>query len=39
MKERVGDHPNIVAIHDIYLDQPPFYVEMEYVDGKDLRSW
>jgi len=39
LKERVGAHPNIVAIHDVYLDQPPFYVEMEYVEGKDLRSW
>jgi WD40 repeat protein/class 3 adenylate cyclase/tRNA A-37 threonylcarbamoyl transferase component Bud32 len=39
LKERVGSHPHIVAIHDVYLDQPPFYVEMEYVDGKDLRSW
>lgn len=39
LKERVGDHPNIVAIHDVYLEQPPFYVEMEYAEGKDLRSW
>ena len=39
LKERVGGHPNIVAIHDVYLDQPPFYVEMEHVEGKDLRSW
>jgi WD40 repeat protein/class 3 adenylate cyclase/tRNA A-37 threonylcarbamoyl transferase component Bud32 len=39
LKERVGDHPNIVAIHDVYLDKPPFYVEMDYVEGSDLRSW
>jgi serine/threonine protein kinase/class 3 adenylate cyclase/WD40 repeat protein len=39
LKERVGDHPNIVRLNDVYLDQPPFYVEMEYVEGKDLRSW
>lgn len=39
LKERVGDHPNIVAIRDINLDQPPFYVEMDYVEGADLRSW
>lgn len=39
LKERVGDHPNIVAIYDINLDRPPFSVEMEYVEGKDLRHW
>jgi WD40 repeat protein/class 3 adenylate cyclase/tRNA A-37 threonylcarbamoyl transferase component Bud32 len=39
LKERVGDHPNIVRLHDIMLDHPPFYVEMDYVDGADLRSW
>lgn len=39
LKERVGDHPNIVRLNDVYLDQPPFYVEMEYVEGADLRSW
>jgi TolB-like protein/class 3 adenylate cyclase/Flp pilus assembly protein TadD/tRNA A-37 threonylcarbamoyl transferase component Bud32 len=39
LKERVGDHPNIVRLYDIYLDEPPFYLEEEYVAGKDLRSW
>ena len=39
LKERVGDHPNIVRLNDVYLDQPPFYVEMEHVQGADLRSW
>lgn len=23
----------------MYLDKPPYYVEMDYVEGKDLRSW
>jgi WD40 repeat protein/serine/threonine protein kinase/class 3 adenylate cyclase len=39
LRERGGDHPNIVAIRDVYLDKPPFYVEMDYVEGADLRSW
>src|SRR6266699_2609860 len=39
LKERVGDHANIVRLHDIILDQPPFYVEMDYVEGADLRTW
>jgi WD40 repeat protein/class 3 adenylate cyclase/tRNA A-37 threonylcarbamoyl transferase component Bud32 len=39
LKERVGEHPNIVAIHDLYLEKPPFYVEMDHVEGADLRHW
>ncbi|HEY5910816.1 MAG TPA: serine/threonine-protein kinase, partial [Verrucomicrobiae bacterium] len=39
IKERIGDHPNIVKLYDIYFDQPPFYLEEEYVEGRDLRSW
>ncbi|MBI2927584.1 MAG: protein kinase [Verrucomicrobia bacterium] len=39
MKERVGDHPNIVRLLEVYFDEPPFYVEMDYVEGKDLKSW
>jgi serine/threonine-protein kinase len=39
LKERVGDHPNIVRLHDVCLEQPPFYVEMDYVEGHDLRTW
>jgi serine/threonine protein kinase len=39
LKERVGDHPHLVRLHDVFLDQPPFCVEMDYVDGADLRSW
>jgi len=39
LKERVGEHPGIVRLHNVYFDQPPFYLEEEYVSGKDLRSW
>jgi len=39
LKERIGDHPNIVRLHDLYFDQPPFYLEEEYVAGRDLRTW
>jgi serine/threonine protein kinase/class 3 adenylate cyclase/dienelactone hydrolase len=39
IKERIGDHPNIVSLREVYFDAPPFYVEMDYVEGKDLRSW
>ncbi|MBI4660107.1 MAG: protein kinase [Verrucomicrobia bacterium] len=39
LKERFGQHPNIVAVYDVYFDQPPFYLEVEYVPGRDLRRW
>jgi TolB-like protein/class 3 adenylate cyclase/Tfp pilus assembly protein PilF len=39
LHERVGEHPHIVRLHDVYLDQPPYYLVMEYVAGRDLRRW
>jgi WD40 repeat protein/class 3 adenylate cyclase len=39
LKERVGEHPNITRLHDVFLEHPPFYVEMDYVEGADLRVW
>jgi eukaryotic-like serine/threonine-protein kinase len=39
IKERIGDHPNIVSLREVYFDEPPFYVEMDYVEGQDLKSW
>lgn len=39
IKERIGDHPNIVSLREVSFDQPPFYVEMDYVEGQDLRTW
>jgi WD40 repeat protein/serine/threonine protein kinase len=39
IKERIGDHPNIVALREVYFEQPPFYVEEDFVAGDDLASW
>jgi serine/threonine-protein kinase len=39
LKERVGEHPNILRLLDVYFDEPPFYIEEEYVAGKDLKRW
>ncbi|HEX8680506.1 MAG TPA: protein kinase, partial [Chthoniobacterales bacterium] len=39
LRERVGSHPNIVGIHDVFFDQPPYYVVMEYVEGSSLAEW
>ncbi|MFM8468622.1 MAG: protein kinase domain-containing protein [Limisphaerales bacterium] len=39
LRERVGDHPRIVRLMDIYFEEPPYYLEMEYVPGRDLATW
>jgi class 3 adenylate cyclase len=39
LKERVGEHPNIVRLLEVNLERPPFYLEEEYVAGRDLRAW
>jgi class 3 adenylate cyclase/TolB-like protein len=39
LKERVGQHPNIVGIRETYFDEPPYYIVMDYAEGQDLRAW
>jgi len=40
LKERVGEHPNIVPIESVYFDEPPpYYILMQHVAEQDLASW
>lgn len=39
LRERVGTHPNIVGIQDVYFDEPPFFIVMDYAEGLDLVRW
>jgi WD40 repeat protein/class 3 adenylate cyclase/tRNA A-37 threonylcarbamoyl transferase component Bud32 len=39
LREHAGQHPNIVGVHDVYLNEPPFYVAMDYVEGNALPAW
>ncbi|NUN97482.1 MAG: protein kinase [Candidatus Omnitrophica bacterium] len=39
MRDRLGPHPNIVRIHDVFFERPPFYISMEDVGGLDLAKW
>ena len=39
LKERIGNHPNIVAIENVYFDRPPFYIVMQHINGHDLSAW
>ena len=39
LKERVGEHLNIVGLREVFFDEPPYYIEMDYVAGKDIKAW
>jgi hypothetical protein len=39
LKERVGDHPNIVRLLEVNFDEPPYYLETDHVEGQDLKAW
>ncbi|MBI2861557.1 MAG: protein kinase [Chloroflexi bacterium] len=39
LKERVGEHPNIVGVQDVYFNEPPYYLIMDYAEALDLRLW
>jgi class 3 adenylate cyclase len=39
LKDRVGRNPHFVQLHEVSLDEPPWYLMMEYVDAGDLAAW
>lgn len=39
LRERIGEHPHIVSLREVCFDEPPYYLEMEYVEGVDYRAW
>ena len=39
LREHVGAQPGIVAVHDVYFDQPPYYIVMDHIDGPTLTGW
>lgn len=39
LRNEVGGSPNIVRIYDTYFEEPPYYIAMEYVAGKNLKEW
>ena len=39
MKQVLGERPDIVRLHDVRLDEAPFYLEMDYSAGGDLAEW
>lgn len=39
LRERVGAHPNIVGVQEVSLDKPPYYLVLDYAEGRDLATW
>jgi len=39
LKERVGEDPHFVRLHEASLDDAPWYLAMEHVDARDLPVW
>ncbi|MFH0793640.1 MAG: protein kinase, partial [bacterium] len=39
MKEVLGERPDIAKLYDVQLEEPPFFLEMEYTAGGDLADW
>jgi serine/threonine protein kinase/class 3 adenylate cyclase len=39
LREALGDRPDIAKLHDVRLDQPPFFLESDYSPLGDLADW
>ncbi|MDQ7779281.1 MAG: protein kinase, partial [Planctomycetota bacterium] len=39
IRQKIGEHPGIVRLHEVYLKEAPYYLGMEFVPGHNLRDW
>ncbi|HOY56627.1 MAG TPA: tetratricopeptide repeat protein [Verrucomicrobiota bacterium] len=39
LKEQLGEHPQIVPVRDVFFEEAPYYIVMDYAEGQDLRTW
>jgi serine/threonine protein kinase/class 3 adenylate cyclase len=39
LRERAGENPGIVAVRDVFFEEPPYYIMMDYAEGDDLDRW
>ncbi len=39
LKERVGRNPHFIQLHEVSLDEPPWYLMMDYTEALDLGLW
>ena len=39
LKQQLGEIPNVLLVRDVYLEKPPYFISVYYVNGRDLLSW
>jgi serine/threonine protein kinase len=39
LKERVGRNPHFIQLHEVSLDEPPWYLMMDYAEARALDCW
>jgi serine/threonine protein kinase/WD40 repeat protein len=39
LKERVGRNPHFITLHEVALEEPPWYLMMEHVEAQELATW
>jgi WD40 repeat protein/class 3 adenylate cyclase len=39
IREKIGEHPGIVRLYEVHLEEPPYYLGIEHVKGHNLREW
>ena len=39
LRERIGRNPHFIQLHEVSLDEPPWYLMMDYADATDLATW
>jgi serine/threonine-protein kinase len=39
LRETLGDRPDIAQLHEVQLEQPPYYLESEYSELGNLEEW
>lgn len=39
LRDALGDRPDIARLHEVKLDEPPFFLESEYSEGGNLLEW
>jgi WD40 repeat protein/class 3 adenylate cyclase len=39
IKQHLGERADVARLYDVQMDQPPFFLESEYVPGGNLEQW
>ena len=39
LKDKVGCNPHFIPLREVSLDEPPYYLMMDYCEAQDLEAW